>query len=193
MPAIQPLALAELDPLLAEQVRARVLARTLSSTLPIQIWGHRPAAATAWVRLLAELQEGSSLEPRLRELVRLRVASYTQCRTCSTGRKTDEVTEQDIACLATDDTRFTAQEQAALRYADLFVLDPGAIDDSCYQDLGEHLSVEQVVDLQMFTALMFAGGRLAFVQRAWADDDKPPVLGSPDQPGAGGTVANSSV
>lgn len=178
MPAIEPVALADLDPLLAEEVRARVAARTLSSTVPIQIWAHRPAAATAWVRLLAELQEASSLDARLRELVRLRVASYTQCRTCSTGRKTDAVTEEDIACLATDDTRFTPQEQAALRYADLFCVDPGAVDDGCYLDLAAHLTLEQVVDLQMFTALMLAGGRLALVQRAWADDDRPAVLGA---------------
>jgi alkylhydroperoxidase family enzyme len=176
VPAVEPVPLDDLDPVLREEVRGRTLARTLSSTVPVQVWAHVPAAATAWVRLLAELQERSGLDERLRELVRLRIAAYTQCRTCSTGRKSDEVTEDDVACLAVDDGRFSAREQAALAYADLFATDHLAVDDETYQALGEHFSLAEVVELQMFCALMLAGGRLAFVQRAWGDDDRPPVL-----------------
>jgi alkylhydroperoxidase family enzyme len=176
MPAIEPVPLADLDPVLRQEVDARVAGRTLSSTVPVQVWAHRPAAATAWVRLLAELQERSGLDERLRELVRLRIASYTQCRTCQTGRKTDRVSEDDVSCLGADDSRFTPREQAALRYADVFVVDHQAVDDDSYRDLAQHFSLEEVVELQLFCALMLAGGRLAYVQRAWADDDLPPVL-----------------
>jgi alkylhydroperoxidase family enzyme len=176
VPAITPVPLADLDPVLREEVEGRLAARTLSSTLPVQVWAHRPAAATAWVRLLAELQERSSLDERLRELVRLRLASFTQCRTCSAGRKSDTVTEEDIACLTPEDARFSPAERAALRYADLFAADWFGVDDATYRDLAEHFSTEQVVELQMLCALMLAGGRLALVQRAWEDDELPPVL-----------------
>ncbi|MCU1692879.1 MAG: carboxymuconolactone decarboxylase family protein [Frankiales bacterium] len=176
MPAIAPVPLDLLDPELAEEVAGRVAARTLSSTLPVQVWAHRPAAATAWVRLLAELQERSSLPERLRELVRLRIASHTQCRTCAVGRKSDTVTEEDVACLSSDDSRFSPLEQAALRYADLFAVDWFGVDDDTYRDLAAHFSTEQVVELQMLCAMMLAGGRLALVQRAWVDDEAPPVL-----------------
>lgn len=176
MPAIEPIPLSDLDPELRAEVDARVAGRTLSSTLPVQVWAHRPAAATGWVRLLAELQERSCLDERLRELVRLRIASFTQCRTCQTGRKSELVTEDDIACLAPDDSRFTAQEQSALRYADLFCADWFGVDDDVYRDLAEHFSVAEVVELQLLCAMMLAGGRLALVQRAWADDPLPPVL-----------------
>jgi alkylhydroperoxidase family enzyme len=176
VPAIEPIPLDELDPVLRREVDARVAGRTLSSTVPVQVWAHRPAAATAWVRLLAELQERSGLDERLRELVRLRIASYTQCRTCQTGRKSDRVSEDDISCLGADDSRFTPREQAALRYADVFVVDHQAVDDDTDRALAEHFPLEEVVELQMFCALMLAGGRLAYVQRAWADDDLPPVL-----------------
>lgn len=176
MPAIEPVPLDTMDPVLRTEVEARTAGRTLSSTLPVQVWAHRPAAATAWVRLLAELQERSILDERLRELVRLRVASYTQCRTCQTGRKSDQVSEDDIAGLSADDPRFSPAEQAGLRYADAFSIDHTSIDDDSYRDLGEHFSLEEVVELQMFVAMMHAGGRLAFAQRAWADDDRPPVL-----------------
>lgn len=176
VPATEPVALEDLAPYLALEVLERTAARTLSSTLPVQVWAHRPGAAVAWVRLLAELQENSCLDARLRELVRLRVAAHTRCRTCSTGRKTDDVTEDDIACLGTDDERFTPVEQAALRYTDLFCSDHMAVDDRVYEELAVHLTLEQVVELQMLVAVMLAGGRLAYVQRAWTDDDRPPVL-----------------
>lgn len=176
MPAIEPVPFDQLDPDLRAEVEARVAGRTLSSTVPVQVWAHRPAAATAWVRLLAELQERSSLDERLRELVRLRIAAFTKCRTCQAGRKSDLVTEEDIACLAPDDPRFTERERAALRYADLFVSDWFSIDDTTYVELGEHFPLEQVVELQMLCAMMLAGGRLAHVQRAWGDDDRPSVL-----------------
>ena len=176
MPAVEPVPLSDLDPVLREEVRARTAGRTLSSTLPVQVWAHVPAAATAWVRLLAELQERSGLDERLRELVRLRIAAYTQCRTCSTGRKTELVTEDDIACLGAGDDRFSPREQAALAYADLFATDHLAVDDDTYRALGKVFTLPEVVELQMFCALMLAGGRLAQVQRAWSDDDRPPVL-----------------
>lgn len=182
MPAVEPVPWDALEPTLRAEIEGRVAGRTLSSTVPVQVWAHRPAAATAWVRLLAELQEKGSLDERLRELVRLRISTFTQCRTCQTGRKSDDVTEEDIACLSPDDDRFTGAERAALRYADLFCTDWLAIDDSTYGELAEHFALPQIVELQMLCAMMLAGGRLAFVQRAWADDDQPPVLSM--QPGA---------
>jgi alkylhydroperoxidase family enzyme len=176
MPAIEPVPLDQLDPTLRREVDARVAGRTLSSTVPVQVWAHRPAAATAWVRLLAELQERSGLDERLRELVRLRIAAFTQCRTCQAARKSDLVTEEDIACLTPEDERFSDRERLALRYADLFAADWFAIDDSTYRGLAEFFTLEEVVELQMLCALMLAGGRLALVQRAWADDPAPPAL-----------------
>jgi AhpD family alkylhydroperoxidase len=176
VPAIEPVRWENLDPVLREELHARIEGRSLSSTLPVQVWAHVPAAATAWVRLLAELQECSRLEERLRELVRLRIAAFTQCRTCATGRKSDAVTEEEISCLVSDDSRFTAREQAALRYAEAWSVDHLTIGDENYRDLAPHFSVPEIVELQMFCALMLAGGRLAYVQRAWEDDDQPTLL-----------------
>ncbi|MFX4286925.1 carboxymuconolactone decarboxylase family protein [Janibacter sp. G349] len=171
--AIDPLPLGDLPDPLRREIDGRLAAGTLSTSLPVQIWGRRPEAATAWVQLLGALQEQALLESRLRELVRLRIASFTQCRTCQAARKSDAVTEEDIACLAPDDDRFSAREQAALAYADDFVNDWFAIDDDTYGALGRHFTTDEVVELQMFCAMMLAGGRLALVQRAWAEDSDP--------------------
>lgn len=170
-PAIDPIPLDALPPTLQDEIAGRIASGTLSSTLLVQIWAHRAEATTAWVRLLGALNEGALLDGRLRELVRLRIAAFTQCRTCQAARKSDAVTEEDISCLSSDDTRFTPREQAALRYADLFCVDYLSIGDDTYADLAQHFTVEEIVELQMFSAMMLAGGRLALVQRAWEVDD----------------------
>lgn len=141
----------------------------LSTATPVQVWAHRPAAALAWLELLEQLHVHAVLDPRLRELVRLKIASITTCRACSVARKTNTVTDDDIACLTSDNERFTAAERAALRYAELFAGDHLAIDDAVYDDLGRSFTVPEIVELNLFCALMLAGGRMTYVQRAYDD------------------------
>jgi AhpD family alkylhydroperoxidase len=141
--------------------------RMLSTTVPAQIWAHRPEVATAWLSALEEMHLRSCLPERLRELVRLRIAGITTCQVCMVARKSDAVTEEDLACLAADNPRFTAAERAALRYAELFAGDYFAIDDALFATLAEHFSTEQVVELNLYCALMLAGGRMTYVQRGY--------------------------
>ncbi|WP_313054304.1 carboxymuconolactone decarboxylase family protein [Pseudomonas lopnurensis] len=167
MSRIPPVPLAELPDALREAVERGQRSRILSSPRPVQVWAHRPAAALAWVRLLESLHEDSLLDERLRELVRLKIASITTCQACQVARKSDRVSEEDIACLATDSPRFSAEERAALRFAELFAADYMAIDDSHFAALGEHFSQAQIAELNMFCALMLAGGRMTYVQQAY--------------------------
>lgn len=139
----------------------------LSSTLPMQVWAHRPALAEAWLATLDQLHNHGILDDRLRELVRLRIASFTTCQACQVARKSGEVSEVDVACLSSDDARFSPAECVALRYAELFAADPLAIDEGIFASLGEHFSTAEVVELNMFCALMLAGGRMTQAQRAY--------------------------
>lgn len=141
--------------------------RMLSSTTPVQVWAHRPEVALAWLGLMESLHSDSLLDERLRELVRLKIASITTCQACQLARKSDSVTEEDIACMATDSEHFTPAERAALRYAELFASDYLAIDDTHFLRLGEHFSVAQVAELGLYCALMLAGGRMTLVQQAY--------------------------
>lgn len=141
--------------------------RMLSSTTPVQVWAHRPKAALAWLGLMESLHTDSLLDERLRELVRLKIASITHCQACQLARKSDAVTEEDIACLATDSPSFTPAERCALRYAELFASDYLAIDDTHFARLGEFFSVAQVAELGLYCALMLAGGRMTLVQQAY--------------------------
>ena len=171
MPLIAPVPLDALPPDLAEAVARGRASRMLSSTLPVQIWAHRPKVALAWLSTIEAMHEDGLLDARLRELVRLKIASITNCRACQVARKSDAVSEEDIACLSWDDPRFTPAEQAALSYAELFAGDYFAIDEDVYSELERHFSTAEIVELNLFAALMLAGGRMTYVQRGYPEDE----------------------
>src|SRR6202161_2447253 len=169
MPRVVPVRLDALAPPLAGLIEKGRANRMLSSTIPVQIWGHRPGVAAAWLGILEEMHLRSCLPERLRELVRLRIASITTCQACMVARKSETVTEEDLACLSAEHPRFTASERAALRYAELFAGDYFAIDEALFARLAQHFSTEQVVELNLYCALMLAGGRMTYVHAAYAD------------------------
>ena len=171
MPRINPVPLVDVGPALRAAIDRGRASRMLSSSIPVQIWAHRPEAALAWIETLEALHSRGLLPARLRELVRLKIASITNCQACQVARKSDDVTEADIACLAADDARFTAPERAALRFAELFASDYFAIDDAHFADLQRHFSTPQIVELNLFAALMLAGGRMTYVQRGYEEPD----------------------
>jgi alkylhydroperoxidase family enzyme len=166
-PVIAPIPLEQLPHPLAESVARGRANRMLSSSLPVQIWAHRPELADAWLNVLETIHVRGVLPERLRELVRLKIASITRCQACEVARKSDEVSEEDIACLSWDDPRYTPAEQAALRYAELFAFDHFSLEEDVFDDLAKHYSTEQIVELNMFAAIMLAGGRMTYVQRGY--------------------------
>lgn len=170
MPMIEPVPLGDVPPDLAEAIARGQRSRMLSSTLPVQIWAHRPNVALAWLKTIEEMHSHGVLDPRLRELVRLKIASITTCKACQVARKSDAVSEEDIACLTWDDPRFSPAESAALHYAELFAADYFAIDETIYAELEQHFTTEQIVELNLFAALMLAGGRMTYVQRGYPEE-----------------------
>ena len=169
MPRLPPVVLADMPAALQAAIAQGRATGMLSTTLPPQIWAHRPAVALAWLQALQAMHSDGLLPARLRELVRLKIASITNCRACQLARKSDAVSEGDIACLAADDARFSAGEQAALRYAELFASDHTAIDDAVFNALKNSWSVPQIAELNLFCALMLAGGRMTYAQQAFED------------------------
>lgn len=170
MPMIEPLPLETLPADLRDAIARGRESRMLSSTLPVQIWAHRPQVALAWLRTIEEIHAHGVLDPRLRELVRLKIASITTCKACQIARKSDDVSEEDIACLNWNDPRFSPAEQAALQYAELFATDYFAVDQAVYTELELHFTTEQIVELNLFAALMLAGGRMTYVQRGYPEE-----------------------
>lgn len=169
MPRIEPLPLADIEPALALAIDQSRASGVVSSTIPLQIWAHRPHTASHWLETLNSFYQGSQLSERLRELVRLKVASITQCDACQLARKSDTVDEEDIACMANDIEHFPADIRAALVFAELFAADYSAIGDAEFSALKRHFSTEAIIELNMFCALMLAGGRMTYVLRGYED------------------------
>ena len=164
--------LADFPAQLREAVRRGVETRMLSSTVPVQVWAHRPQAALAWLALLDQFHSHGVLDGRLRELVRLRIASITQCQACQLARKSDRVDAQDLEalnCQQIGSTHFSPAERAALAYAELSAADAHAVGEGHFAALAEHFSTAETVELQMFCALMLAGGRMTLVQQAYQE------------------------
>jgi AhpD family alkylhydroperoxidase len=175
MARLVPVPLDALAPPLAAMVERGRSNRMLSSTIPAQIWAHRPNVAAAWLSALEEMHLRSCLPERLRELVRLRIAAITTCQACLVARKSDSVTEEDLACLSSDHPRFSDAERAALRYAELFAGDYFAIDETLFETLAAHFDTEQIVELNLYSALMLAGGRMTYVQRGYEEASAAPT------------------
>src|SRR5690606_30357123 len=167
MPRTKPVPLKELPADLAAAIDRGRANRMLSSTIPVQIWAHRPKVASAWLQTIEAMHVHGCLDERLRELVRMKIASITRCEACLIARKSDSVSEEDLACASSDDPRFTPQERAALHYAELFASDYFSIDENTYAGLEQQFTTEQIVELNMFCALMLAGGRMTYVQRGY--------------------------
>nr|WP_295106410.1 carboxymuconolactone decarboxylase family protein [uncultured Caulobacter sp.] len=170
MARVAPLPLEALPEPLSASIERGTATRMLSNTLPVQIWAHRPAAANAWLATMAEIHERGVLPDRLRELVRLKIASITTCPVCQIARKSDDVSEADVvACSDWSDPRFSPSEQAALRFAELFAGDYFSLGNEVYDHLRLHFSEEQIVELHLFSGLMLAGGRMTYVLKGYED------------------------
>lgn len=162
---VTPRRLIELPLNLQNQINKAYASGVLSDTQPVQIWAHRPELASKWLDLLSAFHTNSLINERTRELMRLKIASVTNCDLCQLARKTDLVTEADITCIQNDDTRFAEAEMAALTYADLFASDYKSIDKKVFESLRQHYSEAEIVEINMYCALMLAGGRMTYVHR----------------------------
>jgi AhpD family alkylhydroperoxidase len=151
------------------------------------ILGHRPEVANALGALRAALQSSGSLSPRLVELVRLRIAFHNQCRSCMSVRyqsAIDDGLTEDLVCSLEKPAEaedLTPGERSALRFADLFAIDHLSIDDAVCDDLRQHFTEDELVELGVHCAYAVGIGRLA---ATWSvTDDVPDVFRStPDSP-----------
>jgi AhpD family alkylhydroperoxidase len=115
----------------------------------------------------AALKANSKLPPRLRELVRLRVAFHNQCRTCMAVRyqaALDDGLTEDLVCSLEKPQEapdLTPQEKAALAYADIASTNHFAITDATFAALREHFSEEQIIELGIYVGTAIGFGRFA--------------------------------
>lgn len=107
----------------------------------------------------------SPLDPRVHELVRMRVAQINACTVCLAWR-TPAATAAglDDEQLASVDRyvevdAFSAAEKVAIEYAERFSTDSASIDDAMLARLGEHFTPADIVELTLVIGKYVAFGR----------------------------------
>jgi len=132
----------------------------------LRVHARRPSHAKAIVGLHAALWTDRLLPDRLLELVRLRIAFFNQCRSCMAirypGAIEDGLTEDLVCSLEkpSDAADLSDAEQSAIHYGELLATDHLAIDDDVYDELRQHFSEEQIVELGTYCAFCVGFGRL---------------------------------
>ena len=104
----------------------------------------------------------STLDPRLHELVRYRIALINRCTICLAYRQDDAGVPEDLLANVADwreHTDFTAAERLALDFTEQFCGNSATISDGLVTDLEQHLSPAQVVELTLVVGKYVAMGR----------------------------------
>ncbi len=102
-----------------------------------------------------------SLEPRLKELVRLRIATLNGCKTCKAARLDPTVTEEEAASgVDSSDFEFSARERAAISFAEKMAVSHHEIDEDDIAKLKEHFSETELLELMMMSGQYIGFGRM---------------------------------
>jgi alkylhydroperoxidase family enzyme len=152
-----------------------------TTVVPMQIIAYSSAAMTAMHRNYEATFRKGVLEPRLVELLRLHSAQTAMCAPCSTSRKDDSISEDDVACLLSPDSaQFEPRERAALRFFDLLADDHHSIDDDTFRSLAEVFTTAECIEMAYLCSSFLGGHRLMHAIGAFAamDDDssESPVI-----------------
>jgi alkylhydroperoxidase family enzyme len=121
-----------------------------------------------WHSNAEEAAEVARLSPRLKELVRLRIATLNGCQTCKAARlAADSIPEdQAIGIDAYDGSSdYTPAEKAAVRFAEQMAVDHHSIGDAEVAALREHFDDGAILELMMMAGQYIGFGRvLAILQ-----------------------------
>ena len=140
----------------------------------LKVFAHRPEVALAWLGFVGALRKTGTLDRRLIEIVRLRVAFHNQCRRCMASRFGAEPLDDDLVCSLEQPEELpdlSEAERAALRLADLLATDHLAITDAHFDDLRQHFDESEIVELCLNIGTYVGIGRLGAVWRL--TDDLP--------------------
>jgi alkylhydroperoxidase family enzyme len=120
-------------------------------------------ASGAVMPFMAAIYTGGSLDPRLVELLRIRIAFHNQCRTCMATRNQDVGITEDVVCSLEKPEEapdLTDAERAALHFADLFATDHFSVKDETFERLHEYFRNEEIVDLMVLIGGTLGMGRM---------------------------------
>ena len=128
----------------------------------IQLMAHAPDQFRRYNETYAALRFDNQLGARTTELVRIAVASTTQCQVCMAGRHAsalaDGMTEDMVEAIP--DLRgagYDEADDAAVTFARKLASDHHSIERADLDRLAEHFSPAQIVELALLTVMCLVG------------------------------------
>jgi alkylhydroperoxidase family enzyme len=119
-----------------------------------------------WHTNTADAADHARLTPRLKELVRLRIATLNGCRTCAAARlASDTVSEPEARSVDAymSSAAYSAAEQAAIRIAEMLAVAHDQIDETDIAALREHFDDAEILELLMMAGQYIGFGRMLSV------------------------------
>lgn len=132
-----------------------------------RFFAHCPDQALGLMQFGRALKLNRQLPERLVELVRLRIAFFNQCRSCMAIRYSDAVADglsEELVCSLEkpqEADNLSAAEKAAIRFGELMATDHLAIGETMFEELRQHFTESEIVELGMTCAFFVGFGRLA--------------------------------
>lgn len=134
-----------------------------------RVWQLRPNLQVAVDAMTRAVFEESELAPRLRELLRMRIAQINGCQVCMAYRDdaaiadgVDEETLRKVGSVDSDNC-FSVRDRLVIDFAERFALDHHSMDASYFRILRQHFDDSEILDLTFCVARFLAFGRLTRV------------------------------
>jgi alkylhydroperoxidase family enzyme len=125
--------------------------------------GNSPEVAKAFATYWDALHRGGSVPHETKELCRIQIAQMVGCDFCARQRSplAGSITDEEIqSCALPNWEHPDAKVRAALHYARTLTLDDGR-DVEVYDELREHYSDAEIVEMAAFFCLTAGGNRMA--------------------------------
>ena len=134
----------------------------------VQVWALSPELGAAVGGLAAAVYGDRLIEPRVREVARMRIAHINGCNVCQEWRFPEMadrgVTEELYAHVDDPDAGdYSTKERLAIEYAEKFALDHRSLDDAFFERFRAEFTDAEIVELTAMIGNWLAFGRFQAV------------------------------
>jgi AhpD family alkylhydroperoxidase len=119
-----------------------------------------------WHSNTGDAAGAARLTPRIKELMRLRIATLNGCQTCKAARLAgDSIPEEQAVGIDGYDGSgdYSPAEKAAVRFAEMLAIDHHNLGDADVANLREHFDDAQILELMMMAGQYIGFGRMLAV------------------------------